>query len=215
MFSLFAFSELKTGKYISMNILAAAALLMLLYNPCWIFDVGFQLSFCAVAAILLIHSRLYRMWNVNNRIIKYFWGIVTVSLAAQIGVTPLILLYFSRFSTYFLLTNLFVIVFVTGIMYAAIAMLIVSPFPTISCFTTMIVEKLIQTLNFTVRQIEQIPFASIDNVPLHPLEAFGLYLIIMLCLCYLQFRKTKYLMGTLICVLLINSFRVLKMFIYL
>ncbi|KAA6334913.1 hypothetical protein EZS27_016805 [termite gut metagenome] len=214
MFSLFAFSEFKTGKYISMNTLAAAALLMLLYNPCWIFDVGFQLSFCAVAAILLIYSPLYRMWKVNNRIIRYFWGIVTVSLAAQTGVTPLILLYFSRFSTYFLLTNLFVIVLVTGIMYAAVAMLIVSSFPTISCFATTIVEKLIKTLNFTVRRMEQLPFASIDNVQIHPLEALSFYLIIMLCLCYLQFRKAKYLMGMLICVLIINSFWALRMFIH-
>jgi competence protein ComEC len=100
-------------------------------------------------------------------------------------------------------------------MYAAIAMLVVSsfPFPTISYYATTVVEKLIKTLNFTVRRIEQIPFASIDNVQIHPQEAFGFYLIIMLWLCYLQFRKAKYLMGILICVLIINSFWVLKMFI--
>jgi competence protein ComEC len=214
MFSLFTFSECKTGKYISMNILAAAALLMLLYNPCWIFDVGFQLSFCAVAAILLIHPRLYRMWNINNRILRYFWGIVTVSLAAQIGVTPFILLYFSRFSTYFLLTNLFVIAFVTAIMYAATVMLIASSFPTVSFFTSTIVEKLIKTLNFTVRRIEQLPFASLDNVQIHPPEALSFYLILMLCLCYLHYRKANYLTGALICVLLLSSLGVLSMFIH-
>jgi hypothetical protein len=68
-------------------------------------------------------------------------------------------------------------------------------------------------LNFTVRRIEQLPFASIDNVQIHPLEALSFYLIIMLFFCYLQFRKAKYLTGILICVLIINSFWVLRMFI--
>ncbi|KAA6307388.1 hypothetical protein EZS27_040944, partial [termite gut metagenome] len=122
--------------------------------------------------------------------------------------------YFSRFSTYFLLTNLFVIVLVTAIMYVATVMLMVSSFPTISYVISTIVEKLIKTLNLTVRQIEQISFASINNVQIHPLDAFSFYLIIILCLCYLQSRKAKYLMGVLICVLLINSFWVLRMFIH-
>jgi competence protein ComEC len=208
MFSLFAFSEFRTGKYIPMNILAAAALLMLLYNPCWVFDVGFQLSFCAVAAILLFQSRLYQMWKVNNRLLGYFWGIITVSVAAQIGVIPLLLLYFSRFSVYFILTNLLVIVLVSGIMYAAMVMLIAAPLPVIPYFVANIVEKLIKTLNFTVRWIEQLPYASIDNVQIHPLEAFVFYLIILFWLCYWQFRKAKYVISLLVCVLAICCFHV-------
>jgi competence protein ComEC len=206
MFSLFALSEFRTGKYIPMNILAAAALLMLLYNPCWAFDVGFQLSFCAVAAILLFQSRFYQMWKVDNRLLKYFWGITTVSIAAQIGVTPLILLYFSRFSVYFILTNLFVIALVSGIMYAAIVMLMASPLPVIPYFAASIVGKLIKVLNYTVRWIEQLPYASIDNVHVHPLEVFILYLIILFWLCYWQFRKAKYVISLLVCILAICCF---------
>ncbi|KAA6335501.1 hypothetical protein EZS27_016277 [termite gut metagenome] len=206
MFSLFAFSEFRTGRYIPMNILAAAALLMLLYNPCWAFDVGFQLSFCAVAAILLFQSRLYQMWKVNNRLLGYFWGIIIVSVSAQIGVTPLLLLYFSRFSVYFILTNLLVIVLVSGIIYVAVVMLIASPLHVIPHFAANIIGKLIKTLNFTVRWIEQLPYASIDNVQIHPLEAFVFYLIILFWFCYWQFRKAKYVISLLVCILAICCF---------
>ncbi|KAA6321389.1 hypothetical protein EZS27_028955, partial [termite gut metagenome] len=129
-------------------------------------------------------------------------------VAAQIGVIPLLLLYFSRFSVYFILTNLLVIVLVSGIMYAAMVMLIAAPLPVIPYFVANIVEKPIKTLNFTVRWIEQLPYASIDNVQIHPLEAFVFYLIILFWLCYWQFRKAKYVISLLVCVLAICCFHV-------
>lgn len=39
--------------------IGATAFLMLLFKPVWLFDVGFQLSFSAVAAILLLQPGLY------------------------------------------------------------------------------------------------------------------------------------------------------------
>ncbi|KAA6317873.1 hypothetical protein EZS27_032040, partial [termite gut metagenome] len=193
MCSLFALSEFRRGSYISLNTLAAAGLLMLLYNPCWIFDVGFQLSFCAVASILLLQPRLYRIWAVNNRIVKYCWGITTVSMAAQVGAAPLILLYFSRFSTHFLLTNLLVVTLVTIIMYAAIIMWIVSPLSVIQFFVAGIVDRLIKTLNAIVRWIEQLPFSSIDTIWVYQWEVAGFYVTILLWICYLHFKCVKYL----------------------
>ena len=79
---------------------------MLLFNPVWLFDVGFQLSFSAVAAIVLLQPGLYGLLSVKNRLLRKAWGLVTVSVAAQIGTAPLVMLYFSRFSTHFLLLSL-------------------------------------------------------------------------------------------------------------
>ncbi|KAA6320641.1 hypothetical protein EZS27_029610 [termite gut metagenome] len=204
MCSLFALSEFRRGNYISLNTLAAAGLLMLLHNPCWIFDVGFQLSFCAVASILLLQPRLYRIWPVNNRILKYCWGITTVSIAAQIGAAPLVLLYFSRFSTHFLLTNLLVVTLVTIIMYAAIIMLIVSPLPVIQVLVAGIVDRLVKTLNAIVRWIEQLPFSSMDTIWVYRWEVAGFYVMILLLVCYLHFKRVKYLHALLVCMLIVG-----------
>ena len=54
MFSLLAFAGLQPEKPLTLNTLAATAFLMLLCKPFWLFDVGFQLSFSAVAAIVLV-----------------------------------------------------------------------------------------------------------------------------------------------------------------
>ena len=109
MFSLLAFAGLQPEKPLTLNTLAATAFLMLLCKPVWLFDVGFQLSFSAVAAIVLVQPKLYALWKVDNRFLRYLWGLMTVSMAAQLGTAPLVIFYFSRFSTHFLLTNLWVI----------------------------------------------------------------------------------------------------------
>ena len=129
MFSLLVVSRLQSEKLLSLNTLAATAFLMLLYNPLWLFDVGFQLSFVAVVSILLIQPKLYSLLSVRRCIPRYVWGLLTVSVAAQIGTAPLVIFYFSRFSTHFLLTNLWVIPMVTLILYSAVLMLILTPFP--------------------------------------------------------------------------------------
>lgn len=95
----------------SINTLSLAALLMLLVRPFYLFDVGFQLSFMAMASILWFEPYLERclVGQSLHRVPAYFVGIVCMSLAAQLGTFPLVLYHFGTFPSYFLLTNLLVI----------------------------------------------------------------------------------------------------------
>ena len=106
MFSLLTLSSMQHERPLTLNTLAATAFLMLVCRPFWLFDLGFQLSFLAVMAIVIIQPKLYALWPVKHRLLRYLWGLVTVSVSAQLVTAPLILLCFSRFSTHFLLTNL-------------------------------------------------------------------------------------------------------------
>ncbi|THG57352.1 ComEC family competence protein, partial [Bacteroides faecichinchillae] len=128
MFSALAVAEVFSRKAISLNTLAAVAWFMLLCKPVWLFDVGFQLSFLAVASILLIQKPIYQLLPVKGWLGKYIWRLMAVSIAAQLGTAPLVMFYFSRFSTHFLLTNLVVIPLVTIILYMAVLMLCLTPF---------------------------------------------------------------------------------------
>ena len=119
MFSILALADVFGRQPFSLNTLAVTAWLMLLCNPAGLFDVSFQLSFLAVASILLIQRPVYRLFAVRNRVGKSVWGLMSVSIAAQIGTAPLVMFYFSRFSVHFLLTNLLVIPLITIILYAS------------------------------------------------------------------------------------------------
>lgn len=163
MFSILALSCLQTEKPLSSNTLIVTAFCMLLYNPCWLFDVGFQLSFTAVAAILMFYPRFYALCPVSHSVFRKLWGLMSVSVAAQIGAAPLVLLYFGRFSTHFLVTNLWVIPLVSIVMYAGVFLLLSSPFPAVQLPFIWITERLIRLQNDGLRCIEQWPYASIDH----------------------------------------------------
>ena len=93
----------------TLNTLGVTAFAMLLYNPLYLFDVGFQLSFSAVLSILIIHPHLVRLYQSMNPILKYAWELCSVSLSAQVGTMPFCLFYFHQFPLTFLLANLFAV----------------------------------------------------------------------------------------------------------
>ena len=65
--------------------------------------------------------------------------------------------YFSRFSTHFLLTNLWVIPLVSLIVYAAVVLLVLAPFPGLQQVVADMVEGLVRVQNLSLRWIEQRP----------------------------------------------------------
>ena len=174
----------------SINALAFTAIVMLMWNPSWLFDVGFRMSFMAVLAILLfvplfedVFSAEYLM---EHRWIKRIWGLVTVSCSAQLGVAPLIAFYFGRFSTYFLLTNFIVIPAAMIILWLSIVVLV---FPSLAYILLYIVEL----LNVALSRIAAIPGASIDG--LHP-SVLQVVLVYILIFCsYLLIERIKPIVG--------------------
>lgn len=176
MLTVYALLSLGHRDKMSVNTLAFAAIVMLLFNPKSLFDVGFQLSFLAVLAILLFYPLFEGVWSqsflMGHRVFKWLWAILTVSCAAQMGVAPLIAYYFGRFSNYFLLTNLLVVPAATLILYLSLVVLLI---PSLAYLLVYIVD----TLNHLLSWIATFPGASIEG--LHPtlLQVSMAYVIIM------------------------------------
>ena len=147
----------------SVNALAFTAIVMLMWNPEWLFDIGFQLSFMAVLAILLFVPVFEDVFSAKylqeHRLVRYVWGLVAVSVSAQIGVAPLLAYYFGRLSTYFLLTNFIVLPAAYIILGFSLIVLL---FPSLAYILLYIVD----TLNAVLFRITAIPGSSIDGF--HP-----------------------------------------------
>ena len=162
----------------SVNALAFTALFVLIVSPISLFDIGFQMSYLSVFAILLIVPLSERLFPVGylmtHRVIKWLWGMVAVSCAAQIGVAPLVAYYFGRLPVYFLLTNFLVIP-------ATILILWLSPvvflFPSLAYLLLYIVSG----LNTLLTTIASIPGASIDGLYPTKLQATMTYVVIVAC----------------------------------
>jgi competence protein ComEC len=109
MFSLFAIVKGLKRSSNSLNTLAISAFILMLVRPKFCFDVGFQLSYAAVASIIIVKPVLDSWWGFKNRIGNWCLDLLKVSIAAQIGVLPLSLYYFHQFPGLFFVTNMVVI----------------------------------------------------------------------------------------------------------
>jgi competence protein ComEC len=113
-------------KGFSYNTLAIAAFFILLSHPFALFEIGFQMSFMAVMAILFCQPKINRLYIPQNKFSATLWSLFTLSIAAQAGVFPLVLYYFGTFPTYFFITNLLIVPLANLIIYAFIPVLILS-----------------------------------------------------------------------------------------
>ena len=174
----------------SVNVLAFTAFLMLMWNPAWLFDVGFQMSFMAVWAILLFvplfTSVFSDQYYMEHPWVAKVWGMVAVSIAAQLGVAPLIAYCFGQFSTCFLLTNFLVVPAAFIILCLSIAVLL---FPPLAYLLLYIVNG----LNASLNTIATFPGASIGN--LHPTILQVVLIYVLIVCCYLLIERIKPIMG--------------------
>ena len=108
------------------NSLSLAGFFILLQEPYSIYDIGFQLSFSAVASLIVFPFRWIN--NVKPNVLKYPAGLLMASIVAQMGTTPIILFHFDQFPVYFLLANILVIPVVMIIMYCLVGYLILVSF---------------------------------------------------------------------------------------
>ena len=178
MLTVYALLTLGHRDKMSVNTLAFTALLVLIVSPLSLFDIGFQMSYLSVFAILLIVPLSERLFPVGylmtHRVIRWLWGMVAVSCAAQIGVAPLVAYYFGRLPVYFLLTNFIVIPAATLILWLSPLVFL---FPSLAYLLLYIVS----ILNTLLSTIASIPGASIDG--LHPtkLQTTMTYVVIVAC----------------------------------
>lgn len=178
----------RTG--LPLNTLASAYIFMLFISPLYLFELSFQLSFLAVASILLFFTPLYTLLPIRSRFIRWAWGLLCVSLAAQIGTLPVIVYTFGRISCYSLLTNYIAIPAATLILYLGAALILFSPLtlwvpiapvvaPLIS-LTSGALTSITQFLNTAIKLISMLPGASIENVKISLPQVIGLYAVILL-----------------------------------
>ncbi|MES2812523.1 MAG: ComEC/Rec2 family competence protein [Bacteroidota bacterium] len=164
--------------------------LVLLFEPLFLFDIGFQLSYLAVFFILWLQPLLSQIWHPKNKIIGYFWDILTVSFAAQIGTLPLSLYYFHQFPGLFFVTNLVLIPFLSIIMALGTLLMVIAYFDIIPFYLWKTAEVLITIINYIISKIASIESFVLKEIPLSFSLMMVAYLIIISWI--LWFQKPKF-----------------------
>lgn len=115
----------------SIALLSLVAMLMLIYNPAYLNDVGFQLSFLVTFG-LFVSSNL--LMHKGNKIIGFIKDTILVPFLAQIWVAPLQMFYFNTFSTYSVFANIAIALILPLISFCGFISSIISVFSPISQF---------------------------------------------------------------------------------
>lgn len=203
------FSFLAIGYYLKRKnsiyyTLIISMLLILLFEPSFLFDVGFQLSYLALFFILWLQPILFKLWEPKNKLLKYVWNLLTVTLAAQLGTLPLSIYYFHQFPGLFFITNLIVIPLLSIIMVLGIIVMLLAAFGHTPIILLKPFEWSIFYLNKIINTIASVEQFIIKDIPLNAALLISLYLVIITLTLWLQKPKFKQLAFALIAIILIQ-----------
>lgn len=213
MITVYSLVALANRDRMSLNTLALTAIIMLLWNPLYLYDVGFQMSFLAVLFILLFFKPIYALiperWlypspdthhstlitqhsTLNTRhFFRWSWTMVVVSLCAQMGTFPLTMYYFGRFSVYFLFTNFLVIPLAICILYLTAAMLLLSWWPAAQSLVAQPLIWVVDFQNTALRWIASLPASHIENISLSRLHVILIYAALFILLFLFSHYQNK------------------------
>jgi len=173
------------------NSLAVSAFLLLAWDPSMMWDTGFQLSYAAVLAIVLLQPAICGLIHFRLSFIEKIWELLSVTLAAQFGTLPITLYYFHQFPVYFWLANLLVIPLVTLILYLSFVVIF---FSWISGFITgllaVALDGIVRLVLFFVNLTANLPQSVIRG--LYPSVSQIIISTLLLVFFYGFYRSRKF-----------------------
>ena len=170
MFTLLLIGGMGSLRGLGMNNLCTSAVILLLVRPGMLYDMGFQLSYAAVAGIILLQQpmRAWISFPSDRKLLwwlpRKLWDLACVSTTAQIGTLPLILYHFHQFPTWFLIANMTVVPFAGVLLITTLAVVLLYFWPwAYGLVTSLLRWELTATENVT-RRVGSLPHAILDNL---------------------------------------------------
>lgn len=170
--------------------LLVSIFLILLFQPSFLFDIGFQLSYVALFFILWLQPLLATLWTPKYKVLHYFWDILTVSFAAQLGAFPLSIYYFHQFPGLFFVTNLIVIPFLSIIMASGVLVMVLSIFNSVPELLLKLLELSVTFLNKIIGWVASFEQFIIQDIPFNSYMLISLYGLIITTIIW--FKKPNF-----------------------
>lgn len=168
LFSMLYLSKLINRPVDRFNLLAGCMFLLQLYNPLWIFNSGFQLSFGATAAIILLSDRIKALiYPLKGRIIDP----VSATIAVNLGIAPIQAYWFNSFPLLALISNIIIVPLASGCLVLGMASLMAR-------WLLPILDFLLDLQRNAAILIQRIPLDQII-LPTPGIEGFVIYLTIL------------------------------------
>jgi competence protein ComEC len=191
MFSFLAYAMHLNRPTNSFNIIALSILFILLIKPLFLFQVGFQMSYAAVFTIVWIYPKLQKFWFPENVVVRKTWQLLSVSIAAQLGVLPISLFYFHQFPALFFISNLVIIPFLGLILGMGILIIVLSLANQLPAFLVTAYDWIIGIMNAVVNWVAKQEGFIIKDIPFDSVQLILGYFAIISLVLFLSRPKRK------------------------
>lgn len=188
----------------SISLLSFVALLMLIYNPAYINDIGFELSFIVTFGLLVTAPVVFEK---VKSIPEWLSGAIFIPIIAQIWIAPIQMYYFNSFSLYSVFANIAILPFVTIISFGGFVsavLALIKPLASQVCFLFDFVLN--PVLNITVAisdYFSHLPHSLVQMPQPSVLQIFLYYVIVFLTTLLFKWGKNKKVIITVACLLLV------------
>lgn len=187
MFTIMLFSNRAHRGYHSWNSFFLSAFILLLMDTDVLYDLGFHLSYLAVAGIFLAQPLMIRIRFMKNPYWRYLWSAVTMSMAAQIMVSPYLIYLFGTFSPWFLISNLIMVPLSSFAVYLGIAHLALCWIPYLTAGIGMVAYYAVHGLIALADW-----FNALWYFRMNVWECWSLYGVLCLLLAFVYYRKVLF-----------------------
>jgi competence protein ComEC len=212
MFSFVAYALLLNRPTSIVNILALSVFTILLINPMFLFQVGFQMSYAAVFAIVWIYPVLMKLWNPRHWFLKKGWQLFSVSLAAQAGVLPISIYYFHQFPGLFFLSNMLLVPFLGILLGLGILVITLSAINMLPNNIAFFYNLSLKTMNKVVGWVAEQEHFIFDELSIDIVTLLLGYLLLYFVISGLHQRRYRRVLNIAICILSIQLWTFFRAF---
>lgn len=193
------FSMMALGKHFSkqpnmLNTIGASALILMVFNPFIMTEVGFKLSYLAVIGIVYLQPLIVKWLSFKWWLLQKAWEITAVSIAAQAATFPLGLYYFHQFPGLFLVSNLVVIPVGWLLINLGITLFVLAPIPSIQIWVGKLFYWFTFALNKFIFWLDDVPYSIIQGVSISWIELLAIYVMVLLTASLIVMLKPKLLL---------------------
>lgn len=189
MFTFLFGAELLYRKYNTINSIVISALILLIYNPFYLFDAGFQLSFMAAFTLIIYNKYLKPNIKIKNKLLSS----ILLYLVIQVFTYPILSYYFNYLSIVGILYNLLmlpVFSFVTIFSFLCVFVGSISRYTIV--VPLMIADKLLSIISFYITNGSDKLLSGITVSSLSVLNSGFYYTFVFIIIFFINNRNIVY-----------------------
>ena len=183
----FLLAKVLGKKYDKLNALSISAIIILLFKPLYIFDAGFLLSYLCVFSIFVMHKMFSKLFVKFK--FKKLASAISLVMSVQVGILPVILMFYSSVNILSLLVNLIcvpIFEFVFVLSFVVILLCLLLPFMS---FLFKICESAIVGFVYLAKVFSNVTFFTIQTKQIPQFLIMPIYSSVFVCSQYVNIQK--------------------------